>query len=76
MVFHLWLDTIVIFGMAAMVILVTYWRMVPRKPPSWVAPLVGDVGLKTCETCGAYLPPGTHRTHDGHWRCPDHKSAQ
>jgi hypothetical protein len=33
----------------------------------------GPRGPHRCERCLCELPTGTLRTHDGHWRCADHK---
>ena len=33
-------------------------------------------GPKVCDVCERELPIGTRRTHDGHWRCAEHKATR
>lgn len=36
-------------------------------------PALKELGLNSCDICSGVLPKGAVRTHDGKWRCSDHK---
>lgn len=53
------------------------WPEAEMRPQLAISRIPSDFvrGRGKCDVCGVELPPGALRTHDGHWRCAEHKTA-
>ena len=54
---------------------IAYLRLSPRRPPELLADLVGEPEGKYCHVCRVRLPETAIRTHHGRWRCAAHKDV-